>query len=169
MPINQSFLGEFAHELSITRKVISRLPDAKLGWKPHEKSMTLGKLASHIVEMYNWGEVTMKSDEFDVAPPGGPKVEPFDGKSVAEILARLDANAAAFEKALAAATDDASWMKAWSLKMGGQPMFTMPRVACIRGMIMNHVVHHRGQLSVYLRMLDIPVPSMYGPSADEKS
>ena len=169
MPINQAFLGEFGHELDTTRKVISRIPDDKLGWKPHEKSMTLGQLASHVAEMYNWGEVTMKVDELDLAPPGGKKWEGFAGKSTAEIVARLEANAAAFQAALAAATDDAHWMKVWTLKMGGQAVFSMPRVGCIRGMVMNHIVHHRGQLSVYLRMLDIPVPSLYGPSADEQS
>ena len=169
MPINQSFLGEFDHELATTQKIISRIPDDKLGWKPHEKSMTAGHLASHIAELYTWADATMKVDELELAPPDGPKWEAFKGKTTAEILAKLGAGAAAAKAAIAAATDDAVWMKMWTLKTGGQPVMSMPRVACIRGMIMNHIVHHRGQLSVYLRMMDIPVPAMYGPSADEKS
>ncbi len=169
MPINQSFLGEFDHELATTRKIISRIPDDKLGWKPHETSMTTGDLASHLAEMYTWGGATMKADELDLAPPGGQKWEAFKGKTTAEILARLDAGSASTKAAIAAATDDAVWMKTWTLKSGGQPIMSMPRVACIRSMVMNHIVHHRGQLSVYLRMMGISVPSIYGPSADEKS
>ena len=131
--------------------------------------MTAGHLASHIAEMYTWADATMKVDEMDLAPPDGPKWEAFQGKTTAEILAKLDAGGAATKAAIAAATDDEVWMKTWTLKSGGQPLISMPRVACIRSMIMNHIVHHRGQLSVYLRMLGISVPSIYGPSADEKS
>ena len=138
MPINQSFLGELEQEIKATRKVIERIPDDKLGWKPHEKSMTAGELASHIAEMYTWGDVTMKVDELDLAPVDGPKWEPFNGKSTAEIVAKLDEGFEATKAAIAAATDDQAWMKMWSLKMGGQPMMTMPRIACMRGMIMNH-------------------------------
>jgi uncharacterized damage-inducible protein DinB len=167
--MNQWFIGELEQEIKATRKVIERLPDDKLGWKPHEKSMSAGELASHIAEMYSWGDVTMKVDELDLAPLDGPKWESFKGKSTAEIVARLDENFFAAKAAIAAATDDEAWMKTWVLKMGGEPMMSMPRVACIRGMVMNHIIHHRGQLSVYLRMLDIPVPSIYGPSADEQS
>lgn len=169
MPINQSFLGELEQEVKATRKVIERIPDDKLGWKPHEKSMTAGELASHLAQMYTWGDTTMKVDELDLAPVDGPKMEPFLGKTTAEIVAKLDAGFEASKAAIASATDDAVWMKTWALKMAGQTMFEMPRVACMRSMVMNHIVHHRGQLSVYLRMLDIPVPSIYGPSADEKN
>lgn len=169
MPINQSFLGELDHEVSTTRKMILRIPDDKLGWKPHEKSMTAGKLASHIAEMYSWGDATMRTDELDLAPVGGTKWEPFQGKSVAEIVARLDVNFASVKEALTAATDDSAWMNMWTLKSAGQTLMSMPRVACLRGMVMNHIVHHRGQLSVYLRLMDVSVPAIYGPSADEKS
>lgn len=168
MPINQSFLGELNQELATTRKVLSRVPDDKLGWKPHEKSMTLGQLASHLAEMHTWGSVTLTTSELDLAPVDGPKQEPFRGQTTAEILARFDEGSAALQAALADATDDGAWMSPWSLKMAGQTMFTLPRVAVVRGMICNHIIHHRGQLSVYLRLLDVPVPSMYGPSADEK-
>ena len=169
MPINQSFLGELEHEFNTTRKVIARIPDDKLGWKPHERSMTAGELASHIAEMYSWCDATIKMDEIDLAPLDGPKWEGFKGKTTAEILTKLDESILSAKAAIAGATDDAIWMKTWSLKMGGQAMMTMPRVACVRSMIMNHIVHHRGQLSLYLRLLDIPVPSIYGPSADEQS
>jgi uncharacterized damage-inducible protein DinB len=168
MPINQSFLGELEQEIKATRKVIERVPDDKLGWKPHEKSMTAGELASHLAEIYLWGDVTMKMDELDLAPVDGPKWEAFKGKSTAEIVARLDQNFEAVKGAIAAATDDQAWMKTWTLKMGGQPVLSMPRLACVRGMVMNHVVHHRAQLALYLRLLDVPVPAIYGPSADEK-
>ncbi len=149
--------------------MILRIPDDKLGWKPHEKSMTAGKLASHIAEMYSWGDATIKVDELDLAQVGGTKWEAFDGKSVAEIVARLDANFASVKEALTAATDDSAWMNMWTLKSAGQTLMSMPRVACLRGMVMNHIVHHRGQLSVYLRLMDVSVPAIYGPSADEKS
>ena len=168
MPINQSFLGELDHEMNTTRKIIGRIPDDKLGWKPHETSMTAGELASHIAELYGWGAATMQIDELDLAPLGGPKWEPYRGKSKAEILAKLEVSFQATKAAIAAATDDATWMSMWTLKSGGQTMMSMPRVACMRGMIMNHIVHHRGQLSVYLRMLGEKVPSIYGPSADEQ-
>ena len=169
MPINQTFLGELDHEVETTRKVILRIPDDKLGWKPHEKSMTAGKLASHIAEMYSWGDATMRVDELELAPVGGAKWEPFNGKSVGEIVAKLDANFASVKEAITGATDDSAWMKSWTLKSGGQTLMSMPRVACLRGMVMNHIVHHRGQLSVYLRLMDVPVPAIYGPSADERS
>ncbi len=148
--------------------MILRIPDDKLGWKPHERSMTAGHLASHIAEMYSWGGATMKTDELDIAPVDGAKWEPFKGKSTAEIAAKLEENFKALQAAITAATDDAAWMKMWSLKAGGQTVMSLPRVACMRGMIMKHIVHHRGQLSVYLRMMDLPVPAIYGPSADEK-
>lgn len=168
MAIHQSFLGEFDHELSITRKVLSRIPAEQFGFQPHEKSMTLGKLASHIADMYGWGTATLKTDSLDLAPIDGPKWEQFDAQSPAELLAKLDENAAAFRSALAEASDDAAWMAPWSLLMAGNPVMTMPRVACVRGMVMNHIVHHRAQAALYLRLLDIPVPAMYGPSADEQ-
>ncbi|MCC6538654.1 MAG: DinB family protein [Bryobacterales bacterium] len=168
MPINQSFLGELGHELATTRKVLSRLPDGKFDWKPHEKSMTLGQLASHLTEMHTWGPVTLATQELDLAPVDGPKREGFRGQTAAEVLAKFDEAAAELQRALAAATDDADWLSPWTLKVAGQTMFTLPKVGVIRGMIFNHIVHHRGQLSVYLRMLDVPVPALYGPSADER-
>ena len=166
MSIAAAMLPEFDQEMATTRKVLARVPDDKLDYKPHAKSMTFTQLASHIVEMVGWVGDTMNSDNFDFAPVDGPKWEAYAATSNADLLATFDKNAAAARAALAAGTDEAM-MKTWSLLSGGNVMFSMPRVACIRGMLLNHVIHHRGQLSVYLRLNDIPVPSIYGPSADE--
>ncbi|MBL8219967.1 MAG: DinB family protein [Bryobacterales bacterium] len=166
MSIAASMLPEFDQEMATTRKVLERVPDDKLDYKPHAKSMTFTQLASHIAEMVGWVGDTMKEDSFDMAPVDGPKWEAYVAKSNADLLSTFDKNAAAARAALAAGTDEAM-MKTWSLLSGGNVLFSMPRVACIRGMLLNHVIHHRGQLSVYLRLNDIPVPSIYGPSADE--
>lgn len=166
MSINASLLPELEQELATTRKCLERVPTDKLGWKPHEKSMTMGALATHVANMLNWGMVTCSQDNFDVMPDGQPyKEEP--AANTEELLAKFDKNAAEFKAALAATTD-AQMMMPWSLLSNGQTIFSMPRVATLRGMILNHIVHHRGQLSVYLRLNDIPVPSIYGPSADEQ-
>ena len=166
MKISDGLLSEFDHEMVTTRKCLGRIPDDKFSFKPHPKSFDLGALAVHIATMLDWGVLTLQSDSFDYAPVGGePYVAPV-AKTNAELLAMLDSASAKFRAALAAAENDAL-MTPWSLLGGGVTMFTMPRVAVLRGMIFNHIVHHRGQLSVYLRMCDIPVPAMYGPSADE--
>ena len=166
MKICDAILPEFDHEMATTRKCLERIPDDKFGYKPHPKSFDMGALAVHIANMLDWGVMTMQSDSFDFAPVGGEPYVPPVAKTNAELLAMFDKGAAAFRAALAAAEDDAM-MKPWSLQGGGVTLFTMPKVAVLRGMIFNHIVHHRGQLSVYLRMCDIPVPAIYGPSADE--
>ena len=166
MPIAASILPEYDQEMATTRKVLERVPGDKFDYKPHEKSMTFGRLAGHVAEMVGWLEGTMKSDDIDIAPVDGPKFEAFAPTSTADLLAAFDKNRDAARAALAAGTDEAM-MATWSLKSGGKVIFSMPRIACVRGMILNHIVHHRGQLSVYLRLNDIPVPSIYGPSADE--
>jgi uncharacterized damage-inducible protein DinB len=166
MKISDALLPELDQELVTTRKCLARIPDDKFSYKPHLKSFEMGALAMHIATMLTWGVTTLTSDSFDYAPVGG---EPFvmpKAKDNAELLAIFDKGAADFRAALAAA-QDADMMKPWSLLGGGVTMFTMPKVAVVRGMIFNHIVHHRGQLSVYLRMCDIPVPAIYGPSADE--
>jgi uncharacterized damage-inducible protein DinB len=165
MSISQSLLPEFDQETANTRKTLERVPGDKLDYKPHEKSMTMGRLAQHISEMPGWGATTLSSEEFDISPDGSQYQPPPVG-TPAEILAAFDKGVAALRSALAATPDDVL-MKPWSLKMAGKTMFTMPRVAVIRGMIMNHIIHHRAQLGVYLRMNNIPVPAIYGPSADE--
>ena len=166
MKICDAILPEFDHEMATTRKCLERIPDDKFGYKPHPKSFDMGALAVHIANMLDWGVMTMQSDSFDFAPVGGEPYVPPVVKTNGELLAMFDKASTAFRAALAGA-DNESMMKPWSLLGGGKAVFTMPRAAVIRTMIFNHIVHHRGQLSVYLRMCDIPVPSIYGPSADE--
>jgi uncharacterized damage-inducible protein DinB len=142
------------------------MPDDKLGWRPHEKSMTFEGLATHLANMPRWAIMTIHDENFDIAPPGGEPVREEPVGSVAKALAMFDQNVAHARAAIAGA-DDASLLAPWSLLSGGQPLFTMPRIAVLRGMIMNHLIHHRGQFTVYLRMNGVPVPALYGPSADE--
>jgi uncharacterized damage-inducible protein DinB len=168
MRISDALLPEVEHEMAQTRKTLERVPDGQFEFKPHEKSMTMGALALHIAMMADWGADTLVKDDFDVAPVGGePYVMPTANTN-AELLALFDKAVASFKKNLAA-TENEAMMKPWSLLQGGKPIFTMPRAAVIRGMILNHLVHHRGQLSVYLRMCNVPVPALYGPSADEQN
>lgn len=168
MRISDTFLPELDQEMAQTRKTLARVPDDKFTYKPHEKSMEMGALALHIAMMTGWGADTLKNDNFDIAPVDGPAYEMPTAKNTAEVLALFDQNVIALQAALREA-DDAAMMKKWSLLNGGTPMFTMPRAAVLRGMILNHLVHHRGQLTVYLRLNDVPVPALYGPSADEQN
>lgn len=162
MALNQALLPEFDHEMQTTRRTLERVPEDKLGWKPHQKSMSLGGLATHLATINHWVDATMGMDAFDVAGvPPNPEL-----KSRAEILAAFDQNAASARKAIAGASD-ADLMKPWSLLSSGKAVFTLPRIAVLRSFILNHTIHHRGQLSVYLRLNDVAVPSIYGPSADE--
>ena len=168
MSISQSLLPEFDMEMAKTRKVLARVPEEKFGWKPHEKSMTMGRLAGHLAELTSWVGDTISKDAFDIDPPGGGhKFEAYTAKSRQETLDFFDKNVAAARAAIAGASDE-TLMKPWSLLRGGTPMFTMPRVAVLRGFVMNHTIHHRAQLGVCLRLNDVPVPSIYGPSADEQ-
>jgi len=166
MAINQSLLGEFDHEMATTRKTLERVPSDKFDYTPHTKSMKMGALSKHIAEMPGWIKETLEKDELDIAPSGGQPPEP-PVRTREEVLALFDKNVAAGRKALVAASDDAHFMKPWSLKASGQNLFTMPRIAVLRSFVMNHVIHHRAQLGVYLRLNDIPLPATYGPSADE--
>jgi uncharacterized damage-inducible protein DinB len=168
MSIAQSLLPEFDHEMATTRKLLERVPDAKAAWTPHAKSFSMGTLAAHVANLVGWATITMRTTELDMAPPGGEPYKNPDFTSSAALLALFDTNVAAARTALATASD-ADYMVGWTLKMGGQDLFTIPRVGCIRTWMLNHVIHHRGQLSVYLRLNEIPVPAIYGPSADEQS
>jgi uncharacterized damage-inducible protein DinB len=160
--ISQSLLPEYDMEMANTRKTLERVPNDKLGWKPHDKSMSMGQLAIHLAELAAWGGDTMKSDSFDVAG-----YQPANIDSSQKIVGAFDKNVAATRAALSA-TSDADFMKTWTLKNGTETIFAMPRVAVFRGMIMNHIIHHRAQLGVYLRLNNLPVPALYGPSADEQ-
>jgi len=166
MTIGQMMLGEFDQEMQNTRKTLERCPDDKWNWKPHEKSGTVGWLASHVATMVGWLPVTINTEELDYAPVDGPSYEPPKISNRKELLAVFDKESGAARAALATVSD-AEMMKNWRLLAGGKEIFTMPRVACIRGMVLNHLIHHRAQLTVYFRLLGIPVPGLYGPSADE--
>jgi uncharacterized damage-inducible protein DinB len=166
MTIGQSMLGEFDQEMAGTRKTLERVPEQKWNWKPHDKSGTVGWLAGHIATMPGWITVTLQTDQLDYAPVGGPAYEPPKIENRQQLLAEFDKGVAEARKALAAASDT-DMMKDWTLLAGGQTIFTMPRVACLRGMVLNHIIHHRAQLTVYYRLLGVPVPGLYGPSADE--
>jgi uncharacterized damage-inducible protein DinB len=166
MTISESLLPEFDQEMANTRKTLERVPDDKLGWKPHAKSFTMGNLAQHIALMVGWTKETMTLDSFDYAPPGGQPYTPPPVTSAKDIIDTFDKGAAAARSAIVAATDQ-TWLQPWSLLAGGKVQFTMPRLAVLRSFVMNHTIHHRAQLGVYLRLNEIPVPSIYGPSADE--
>lgn len=162
MRIVDILLGEYTYEAAQTRKVLERVPEDKSDWKPHEKSMALGRLAVHVADLASWTTLTLTATELDLA--GGWSLPPFT--TTDELLAMFDRNVEAGKEALMAAKDEELGVM-WTLRMGSQVLLTMPRGQCVRSMCYNHVVHHRGQLTVYLRLLDVPVPGMYGPSADE--
>lgn len=168
MPIAQSLLPEFEHEMKNTRKTLERLPEDKLDWKPHEKSWTFRELATHIAGLPGWGTITLKQDSFDMAPPGAeaPK-PPKPASSKAEVLSQFDENVTACRAAIAAASDE-HLLATWSFLKGGETIFAMPRLGVLRNFLMNHIIHHRAQFGIYLRLNDLPVPPLYGPSADEE-
>lgn len=165
MAMVDALLPEFDHEMTTTRKLLERVPEDKLAWKPHPKSFSLGQLAAHVATIPMWGEMTITRPEIDVAAGATP---PGESPPKAEILSSFDKNSAATRSALTGVTD-AQLMAPWALKRDGHTIFSMPKAVVWRSFVLNHLVHHRGQLSVYLRMLDVPIPSMYGPSADENS
>lgn len=166
MAIKDGLLGGFDNEMQNTRKVLERVSADKFGWKPHPKSGTMGWLAGHLAFLAGWGAYTLQTDELDIAPGGKQMEPPPPFKSTQELLAAFEKNQQETKTALEKASD-ADLMKPWSLKNNGNVIFTMPKVAVIRGVVINHLIHHRGQLTVYLRLNDIPVPGLYGPSADE--
>ena len=166
MSISQSLLPEFDHEMANTRKVLERIPEDKLDWKAHEKSNTIGWVGAHLANLPSWTELTLTKDSLDLAPAG---VEPYrtpPARSVKAILEQFDRNVAAARATLLAARDE-EFFKPWSLLRGGATLFTMPRIAVLRSFVMNHIIHHRAHLCVYLRLNNVPVPGLYGPAADE--
>lgn len=165
MSISEGLLPEFDQETATTRKLLEQVPEDKLQWGPHEKSMTLGRLAAHIAELPGWAPALLEQDEFDVAPPDGEGYSPPALDSVSAILETFDANVAK-ARSMLASTSDAAFMDAWTLKKGGEKLFSVPRIGMVRSMLMNHAIHHRGQLTVYLRLSGAAVPQSYGPTAD---
>lgn len=156
--------GDLDAELSSTRRILERVPDEHLGWKPHEKSMSLGDLAAHIANLVYWTTAIAGRDEYDLASGPAKQESP---KSAADIVDSFDRNAASLKQATAP-LGPAELGATWTFRNGEQVIMAMPRAAAIRTMGISHIAHHRGQLSVYLRLLDVPVPGLYGPSADER-
>jgi uncharacterized damage-inducible protein DinB len=164
MSYAETVLPEFDQEMANTRKVLERIPDDKLDWKPHPKSHTIGWNANHVADIPNWLVMVLNTPSLDIAPVGGESYASPKLTSRAEIVEQFDRNVAAARKAITEAKDVDS---PWSLLQAGNPIFTMPRAAVIRSMVLNHIMHHRAHLLVYLRLNDVPVPGMYGPSGDE--
>lgn len=161
--IASAYIAEIEQEARVARQVLERVPAEKFDWKPHEKSMTFVRLATHLGEMFGWTDPTLQHPELDFEKM---EYKPFEPKTNEELLENFDRNVAEAVDILKN-TSDEQFMENWTLRNGPTVYFTMPRVAVMRSFVMNHIIHHRGQLSVYLRLNDIPVPSIYGPSADE--
>jgi uncharacterized damage-inducible protein DinB len=163
MAINEAFIAELKQESAATRKLLERVPMDKAGWAPHAKSMKLGNLANHVSELLGWTMVTLDQDGIDFATMD---YKPEIPKSTEELVKKFDTTV---EKAIECLTkaDDARFMENWTMRNGEKVLMTMPKAAVLRSFTFNHSYHHRAQLGMYLRLLDIPVPGTYGPSADE--
>lgn len=166
MSIAESILPEFDQEMAGTRKTLERIPNDKLDWKAHPKSNTIGWVGAHLAEIPGWVEGTLTLDEWDIAPKDGEPYRTPTMTSREQMLEVFDKNVLAARAAIQA-TSDAAFAKEWSLLMGGEPIITMPRIGVIRSFVLNHTIHHRAYLCSYLRLNDIPVPGLYGPSGDE--
>jgi uncharacterized damage-inducible protein DinB len=166
MSMNDALLPEFDKEMANTRKTLERVPEDKFSWKPHDKSGTMGWLANHVADIPEWTSYTIDQDSLDMAPNGVPVPQPPSPKTTKEMLAKFDKNVAAGRAALTK-TSEAHLLKNWSLLSNGETFISMPRIECLRTWVMNHIIHHRAQLGVYLRLNNIAVPAIYGPSADE--
>ncbi len=165
MPITDALLPEFDHEMGVTRRLLERVPEADFGWKPHEKSMSLGRLATHLAFIPQWVDIITTAPEFDMT--GDPEARsPRVPATRQDLVDTFDRHIAATRSRLVSLSDP-ELMAVWTFKKAGETMFSMPRIAALRSFVMNHSIHHRGQLSVYLRLRNVPLPSMYGPSADE--
>jgi uncharacterized damage-inducible protein DinB len=167
MTLSEMLLPEFDQEMASTRKTIERVPDDKLDWQPHAKSTTMRGLITHLANMPTWVGHTLGKDALDLAPQGVP-ARAAPAVSTREAVETFDRNVAEARAAIADA-DDAAFGGSWSLLQNGRTLLTLPKLAVLRSFVMNHIIHHRAQLGVYLRLNDVPVPSIYGPSADEGS
>jgi uncharacterized damage-inducible protein DinB len=166
MAITDALLPEFDHEMATTRRLLDRVPESQLSWTPHDKSMTLGQLAGHLANIPFWCTATLRADSLDLATLGDD-ARPKSPDSRASLLKQFDERVAVARDRLAASTDP-ELLAPWTLKNGEQEYFTMPKISAIRTFVMNHIIHHRGQLSVYLRLNNVPIPPIYGPTADEQ-
>lgn len=165
MPLRDAVLSEFDREMDGTRKVLERVPEDKFSWKPAEKSGTMAWLAGHVARLPQWATMALSTEELDINPPGGAPPRPAPPASREELLEWFDRYSSEARQALASATDEAL-MKPWTLLNSGERIFAMPRMAVLRSFVMNHLIHHRGQLTVYLRMNNATLPPLYGPTAD---
>jgi uncharacterized damage-inducible protein DinB len=163
MAITDALLPEYDHEMTVTRKLIERVAEDRFAFKPHDKSMTLGRLATHVAEILQWGHTILNEPEFNMTEGS---YQPKTAATVAELTAMFDGHVRTIRAILAGKTD-AELMGMWTFKQNGTVMFSMPRATAWRSWVMNHLIHHRGQLSVYLRLTGSKVPGIYGPSADE--
>ncbi len=162
----EMILPEFEQEMASTRKLLERIPNDKLGWKPHPKSNSIGWNANHVAEIPGWIEGVLEQDSWDFAPVDAPAYRTPEFSSVAEILEVFDRSVQAARRAIQAVREEAL-EDDWSLLEGGKTLLTMPRHLVMRMFVLNHIIHHRAHLCVYLRLNDCPVPGMYGPSADD--
>jgi len=163
MSICGPLAAEMQQEAKTTRRLLERVPEGSFGWKPHERSMSLGRLAAHVAELPELIIPALRQDELDF---GSGDFKPFEPQTNAELLEKFDRNISAAVEALQQQPDERMGDN-WKLRSGDHVLFEMPRALVVRFVGLNHVIHHRGQLSVYLRLLDVPLPSIYGPSADE--
>lgn len=163
MPIVDSILPEFDQEMKITRTLLERVPEDRPDWKPHAKSTALGQLATHIARLPTFATTIVSTPEFDMVASGAPPTPAF--VSTAELVSRFDDNVRTARRALAGASDD-EMRTMWTFRAGERTIASLPRMGMLRVLCLNHMIHHRGQLSVYLRLNDVPLPSIYGPSAD---
>lgn len=165
MTIAKGLLAEIDHENASTRKLIDLIPDSKFGWRPHPKSWTIGELATHLANLPTWAARTLDASELDLAPIFGKTFKVPEKWGRLDVLALFDANWKAAREGLAKASDE-RLMQLWTLRKGDAVLAKLPRIAALRSFIMSHSIHHRGQLTVYLRLVDVPLPNVYGPTAD---
>ncbi len=166
MSIAESLLPEFDQEMANTRKIIASVPNGKADWRPHPKSMPMGYMAVHLARLASWVNLILTGDELDVGKIGKSGFKMPEFESAEKNAAAFDEITAAARASLAAAPDS-EFMKPWSLKNNGVNVVTLPKVAALRSLVFNHLIHHRGQMTVYLRLNDVPLPRLYGPTADE--
>lgn len=167
MKLSDFFLAQMEREAALSRRCLERVPEGRPDWKPHEKSMPLGYLSGLVASMPSWIAMAVERDELDIDPPGGTRFTPPSSSTMSELLRAHDESVAAAEKALRGTTDE-HLMAPWRLLVAEKVVLEDPRHVVIADMF-THLAHHRGQLTVYLRLLDVPVPAIYGPSADESS
>ena len=166
MKLTDLFLDELEREAASTRRVLERVPEGRYDWKPHDKSMTMGRLSTLVATMPEWVVFTVKQDELDLNPPNGQRYQPPQLPTAADLVKALDENVARAREALQSTTDD-HLMTPWRLMVGGRVVSEDPKYVVLRDAVFNHLAHHRGQLTVYLRLNEAKVPPVYGPTADE--